>query len=92
MRLDVVSEPPGASLFKNGFQVCDATPCEVTADLNETLSLEARKGAQKGTAKVLAQRDQKVSIKLAGGAARPPSGPRMCEVEVDGLKILRPCQ
>ncbi len=23
---------PGATLFKNGFQVCDATPCEVTAD------------------------------------------------------------
>jgi serine/threonine-protein kinase len=92
VRLDVVTEPPGATLFKNGFQVCDATPCEVTADPNETLSLEARKGAQKGTAKVLAQRDQKVAIRLAGGAPRPASGPRMCEVEVDGLKILRPCQ
>ena len=92
VRLDVVTEPAGATLFKNGFQVCDATPCEVTADPNETLSLEARKGAQKGAAKVLAQRDQKVTIKLAGGGgARPPSGPRMCEVEVDGLKILRPC-
>ena len=92
VRLDVVTEPAGATLFKNGFQVCDTTPCEVTADPNETLSLEARKGAQKGTAKVLAQRDQKVTIKLGGGGAKPASGPRMCEVEVDGLKILRPCQ
>jgi hypothetical protein len=93
VRLDVVTEPAGATLFKNGFQVCDTTPCEVTADPNETLSLEARKGAQKGAAKVLAQRDQKVTIKLAGGGgAKPAGGPRMCEVEVDGLKILRPCQ
>jgi serine/threonine-protein kinase len=95
VRLDVVTEPPGATLFKNGFQVCDATPCEVTADPNETLSLEARKGAQKGLAKVLAQRDQKVTIKLAGGGggARPAAGSqRLCEVEVDGIKILRPCQ
>ncbi|HVJ15341.1 MAG TPA: serine/threonine-protein kinase [Polyangiaceae bacterium] len=90
-RLDVVTDPPGATLTKNGFQVCDQTPCEVTAAPNETLELEAKKGALKGTAKVLAQRDQRVSIKLAG-AAKAPAGPRMCEVEVDGLKILRPCQ
>jgi serine/threonine protein kinase len=93
VRLDVVTEPAGATVFKNGFQVCDTTPCEVTADPNETLSLEARKGAQKGSAKVLAQRDQKVTIKLAGGGGvKPAGGTRMCEVEVDGLKILRPCQ
>jgi serine/threonine protein kinase len=94
VRLDVVTDPPGATLFKDGFQVCDSTPCEVTADLNETLSLEARKGAKKGTAKVLAQRDQKVTIKLTGGAPNTSGGAsqRLCEVEVDGLKILRPCQ
>ena len=93
IRLDVSSEPPGATLFKDGFQVCDSTPCEVMADPGSTLSLEARKGAQKGTVKVLAQRDQKVTIKLAGGGGgKPAGGPRMCEVEVDGLKILRPCQ
>ncbi len=94
VRLDVVTDPAGATLTKNGFQVCDQTPCEVLATANETLELEAKKGALKGSAKVLAQRDQKVTIKLAGGGgAKPPAaGQRMCEVEVDGLKILRPCK
>ncbi len=94
VRLDVVTDPAGATLTKNGFQVCDQTPCEVLATANETLELEAKKGALKGTAKVLAQRDQKVTIKLAGAAApkSPAGGQRMCEVEVDGLKILRPCK
>jgi serine/threonine-protein kinase len=88
VKLEVTTEPAGATLTKNGFQVCDATPCEVIADLNETFELEATKGALKGKTRVLAQRDQKVAIKLAG-QARPPK--RLCEVEVDGLKILRPC-
>jgi len=95
IRLDVSSEPTGATLSKNGFQVCDSTPCEVLAAPNETLEFEAAKGALKGTAKVLAQRDQKVTIKLVGAApakrADSAAG-RMCEVEVDGLKILRPCK
>ena len=93
VRLDVVSDPAGATVLKNGFQVCDQTPCEVVAAQNETLELEARKGALKGTAKVLAQRDQRVTIKLIGAPkASGASAPKMCEVEVDGLKILRPCQ
>jgi len=96
VRLEVSSEPSGATLLKNGFQVCDTTPCEVLAAPNETLEFQASKGALKGTAKVLAQRDQKVTIKLlgAGPAPKRDSGPstRMCEVEVDGLKILRPCK
>jgi serine/threonine-protein kinase len=97
IRLEVSSEPTGATLSKNGFQVCDSTPCEVLAAPNETLEFEATKGALKGSAKVLAQRDQKVAIKLSGGAAAPKHSaaaaePRMCEVEVDGLKILRPCK
>jgi len=96
IRLDVSSEPTGATLSKNGFQVCDSTPCEVLATPNETLEFEATKGGLKGSAKVLAQRDQKVTIKLSGGApakrADAPAAPRMCEVEVDGLKILRPCK
>jgi hypothetical protein len=45
----------------------------------------------RGKAKVLAQRDQKVTIKLAGAAAPKAQGPAMCEVIVDDLKILRPC-
>ena len=99
VRLDVSSDPTGATLSKNGFQVCDSTPCEVLATPNETLEFEAAKGALKGSAKVLAQRDQRVTIKLGGPSAAPtkhmPSGPvapQMCEVEVDGLKILRPCK
>jgi serine/threonine-protein kinase len=90
VKLEVVTDPPGATLLKNGFQVCDATPCEVTAAVNETLELAGEKGPLKGKAKVLAQKDQRVTIKLAAPVAAPPKA-RMCEVEIDGLKILRPC-
>ncbi len=105
--LSVVTEPAGALLFKDGFQVCDSTPCAVSAAINESLELEARKGAAKGTARVLAQRDQTVTMKLETPKVRPrrsqkgtgktgepaePKTPRMCEVEVDGLKILRACE
>jgi eukaryotic-like serine/threonine-protein kinase len=95
IRLDVSTEPSGAILMKNGFQVCDTTPCEVLATPAETLEFQAVKGALKGSAKVLAQRDQKVTIKLqaaATSAAPKPAGQRLCEVEVDGLKILRACK
>jgi serine/threonine-protein kinase len=95
VRLAVSSDPSGAILLKNGFQVCDTTPCEVLATPNETLELQATKGTLKGSVKVLAQRDQKVDIKLAAPSA-PASvkhdAQRMCEVEVDGLKILRACK
>ena len=91
VRLSVTTEPDGAVVLKNGFQVCDTTPCEVLATPNETLELEGKKGGLRGKAKVLAQRDQKVTIKLAAAAAPKPQGPAMCEVIVDDLKILRPC-
>jgi serine/threonine-protein kinase len=87
IKLEVITDPPGATLMKNGFQVCDATPCEVTAAVNETLELSGEKGPLRGKAKVQAQKDQKVTIKLVAPATKP----RMCEVEMDGLKILRPC-
>jgi serine/threonine protein kinase len=92
IRLSVVTEPPGATLTKDGFQVCDKTPCEVMAAPNETLELQATKDALGGKAKVLAQRDQSVSIKLVGAVKKAPPKARLCEVEVDGIKILRPCQ
>ena len=95
IRLDVSSDPAGATLLKNGFQVCDATPCEVLATPNETLEFQATKGSLKGSVKVLAQRDQKVDIKLSTPSAPAPvkhDTQRMCEVEVDGLKILRACK
>jgi hypothetical protein len=91
VKLEVATDPPGATLMKNGFQVCDTTPCEVTAGINETLELSGEKGPLKGKAKVLAQKDQKVTIKLTPPVVAAPKGPRMCEVEMDGLKILRPC-
>ena len=90
VKLEVATDPPGATLMKNGFQVCDTTPCEVTAGINETLELSGEKGPLKGKAKVLAQKDQKVTIKLVAPSTAAPKQ-RMCEVEVDGLKILRPC-
>ena len=92
VKLSVATDPPGAKLTKDGFQVCDKTPCEVLAAPNETLELEATKDALSGKAKVLAQRDQNVSIKLVGAVKKAPAKPRLCEVEVDGIKILRPCQ
>ncbi|MCC6216964.1 MAG: protein kinase [Polyangiaceae bacterium] len=101
VRLEVATDPPGAVVTKNGFQVCDLTPCEVLANIDETFELEASKEKLRGKVKVLAQRDQRVSIKLdapvAGGGGPPgprppqPPKPRLCEVEVDGIKILRPC-
>jgi len=93
VKLAVVTEPPGAMLSKDGFQVCDKTPCEVSAAPNETLELEATKDGMSGKAKVLAQRDQNVRIVLAGAppVKKAPAKPRLCEVEVDGIKILRAC-
>jgi serine/threonine-protein kinase len=90
VKLSVVTDPPGATLSKDGFQVCDKTPCEVLAGPNETLELLAVKDALSGKAKVLAQRDQSVTIKLQSAVRKPPKE-RLCEVEVDGLKIVRPC-
>ncbi len=82
-------------MSKDGFEVCEATPCEVLAAPNETFTLEAKKGAMKGSSKVLAQKDRTIKIKLTRPRVRrpPPSGgQKLCEVDVDGLKILRPCK
>ncbi|MCA9631940.1 MAG: protein kinase [Myxococcales bacterium] len=92
--LTITTEPEGAVLKKGDFQVCPKTPCDIVADPEEQLELSASKGALKGSEKVLAQKDgQSVVIKLkAPVVQRQPAAPRMCEVEVDGLKILRPCK
>jgi serine/threonine-protein kinase len=96
--LTISTEPAGAVLFKSGFQVCDLTPCTLAVGAGEAMELEGRKGTFKGTLKVLAQRDQAVNIVLipAPPAQRRPaksevSKSKLCEVVVDGLKILRPC-
>jgi serine/threonine-protein kinase len=93
VKLDVVTDPPGATVSKGGFQVCEATPCDVTAGMNEALELQAEKGSLKGKAKILAQKDQKVTIKLVAPTVAPAVKPakRECEVMVGDLKILRDC-
>lgn len=105
--LHVESAPTGAIVMKDGFQVCDATPCDVVVEHGEAVTLEAQKGAFRGQAKVLAQREQKVSMALSAPQAAPRRAPsprpaptpepkepeqKLCEVVVNGLKILRPCE
>jgi serine/threonine protein kinase len=75
VKLRVKTEPAGAVLTKNGFQVCDSTPCEIDVAPKESITLEAKKGALKGSAKVQPQRDQGVEITLSAPAtqhSRPP--------------------
>lgn len=101
--LRVATDPAGAIIQKDGFQVCDASPCEVEVERGSAVTLVAQKGTSRGEAKVLAQKDQAVSIQLVAPRSPAPSprapapalkdtGPALCEVMVDGIKILRPCQ
>jgi eukaryotic-like serine/threonine-protein kinase len=87
----VESTPSGAKVMKDGFQVCDATPCEIEVERGEAIELLAQLGNKKGTSKIEAQKDQAVQIVLR--APRPnPGGDRMCEVTgPGGLKIVRKC-
>jgi serine/threonine protein kinase len=94
--LTVQSNLPGAIVTKDGFQVCDQTPCTVEVPRGAGVELVGIKGYARGVAKVLAQQDQTVNIVLtyakAGGKRQDGGKPGLCEVTVDGLKILRPCQ
>jgi len=90
VRLNVVSDPPGAVVLKGGFQVCDTTPCEVLASRNESLSLEAKKDKLKGSAKVLAQSDQTVTIKLAAASGNGKAQPCYQEVLEGEIKVMKP--
>ncbi len=92
--LSITTIPPGAVVSKDGFQVCDTTPCTATVSRGAAVELVATKGTMRGTARVLGQRDQGVSISLVAPARPSPAQPRqqLCEVVVDGLKILRPCR
>jgi hypothetical protein len=71
VRVEVKTVPAGAVIKKDGYQVCDSTPCELFAAPNEGFTLDATKGALKGSTKVLAQRDQSVEIKLIAPVAAP---------------------
>lgn len=91
VRLHVTTEPDGAVVSKGGFQVCAATPCDVVVSRLEGVELEAKKGLLKGQVKILAQNDQTVAIPLAVALPKKPAAPKLCEVDLNGLKILRPC-
>jgi eukaryotic-like serine/threonine-protein kinase len=89
VRVRVETVPAGAVLSKNGFQVCDSTPCDLDLKINEGAEFDAVAGKLRGRAKVLAQQAQTVSIRLLAPKAAKP---QMCEaLSADGLKILRPC-
>lgn len=94
--LTIQTNLPGATLQKDGFQVCDKTPCTFEVERGTAVELLAAKGYARGSAKVLAQKDQTVTINLSfpqPNAKKQNGGkPGLCEVTVDGLKILRPCQ
>ncbi len=99
--LHVETSPLGAIVEHEGFQVCDASPCDVSVERGAAVVLVARKGPLRGQAKVLAQQDQGVSIELyVPQPARPkvPTAQRaapekkLCEVMVGELKIARPCE
>jgi tRNA A-37 threonylcarbamoyl transferase component Bud32 len=92
VRLHIVTDPPGAIISKQDFQVCEATPCDLTVTRNDRLELTARKGAMRGEVKLLPQSDQTLTIALATPAAKPKPAERLCEMDVGGLKILRPCK
>ncbi len=102
--LHVSSEPPGAVIELDGFQVCDSAPCDVVVEPGQAVVLTAHKGSARAETKVLAQRSQTVTMLLESPktpsgkrpAVRPPPrvspGGALCEVLVDGIKILRPCE
>jgi hypothetical protein len=71
VRLSVVTEPPGATLSRDGVQVCDKTPCEVLTAPHETVELVAVKAALRGNARLTAERDQRVSIRLTAAGEAP---------------------
>lgn len=91
VKISVQTDPPGALLEKDGFQVCDKTPCDVELEPGEGVQFDAVLGNRRGSAKVLAQNDQSVTIALRAPVAKKPAQKKLCEVNVGGLKILREC-
>ncbi len=91
VRLSIVTEPPGAVVTKDGFQICDETPCDIDVQKDARLSLEAKKGALRGSAKVQAKGDQAVNIKLVAPSAGKPAA-QICYKEVieGDLKVMKP--
>lgn len=84
--ISVETVPAGAVLKKDGFQVCDVTPCQVVADPGDGFELAATKDSLSGVAKVLAQKDQSVTITLLPprvNRANTPAGAKGATAEKD---------
>jgi hypothetical protein len=98
VRLSIESVPMGATVLQGGFQVCDETPCRLEVARGSAVELEAKLGNRRGSARVLAQQDQRVRIELGApgvGGARPASKDCWTEVITDaGIKMPRrvPCR
>jgi len=94
VRLHVESEPSGATVTRDGFQVCESTPCDISVKRNEGVELEGKKGTMRGSMKLMPQSDQTVTLSLTALVARPKPKPaeEMCETFVGELKVLRPCK
>jgi eukaryotic-like serine/threonine-protein kinase len=97
--LQVKTVPAGAVISRDGFQVCDSTPCTLEVDKGAAITLDAASGRAKGSAKVLATGDQAVSIQLVVPKAvrkapvKKKKDDRLCEAPgPGGLKIFRPCR
>ncbi len=88
--LTVESNPKGATLFMNGAQVCDSTPCKVLVKRDEVVELMAEHGGRKAKRKVMAQKDQTVKLELKKKVIRGPAPKKMCTAEVmrDGIKVF----
>jgi hypothetical protein len=77
--IEIVTQPSGALVRKNGHAACAVTPCRIRARHGEIVELEASSGRLRGGSRIVAQRDQTVRIELT------ESGVRLCNVEVDGV-------
>ena len=88
--ITIVTDPPGAVVTKEGFQICDTTPCEIDVQRDDRLTLEAKKDKLKGSAKVLANNDQTVNIKLTAPTNGKAAQPCYQEVIEGELKVMKP--
>jgi serine/threonine-protein kinase len=101
IKVQIETDPPGASVKNDGFAVCAASPCELSVKPGDKLLLTAEKGDLKGELKVQALRDDTFRIplskKAAGKAPTPGGGGKAgdCFTEIVGLDmkpVMVPCK
>jgi serine/threonine-protein kinase len=92
VKVSIETTPPGAKVMKEGYQICESTPCEIQVDRDEPVELLASLGNKKGSYKLIAQQDQTVTIALKAPQKSPGSEEKLCEVPgPGGLKVFRKC-